>query len=178
MEGRRGSRRIPCLALLLLIPIGARSGPFEKTHQNSGGNRGGETVAYVNTRYGFRFDLPANWKGFCVVQKQRIVGSGEDAPLFLIRNPQYTKDDPREDIPIWVFTREQWKRVMRGDLPVSPAPILPDEVGRNTRYVFAVPPRYFNDNLPGYKEVFAILQSHPMHTFRPKTLRGEDRDER
>lgn len=167
---------------MVLVAMAARCGPLERLQKDSEKQPANVyengAVSYVNTRYGFRFDLPGDWKGFCVVQKQRAVGSGEDAPLFLIRNPEYTEDDPREDIPIWAFTREQWKRVMRGELLVSPAPILPDEVGRNTKYVFALPPRYFNDNLPGYKEVFAILQSHPMHTFRPKARVGEDRDER
>jgi hypothetical protein len=104
-----------------------------------------------------------------VVHRQWSAGSEEHGPLLLIRNSAYTDEDPHEDIPIMVFTRNQWKKILQGKLLVSAAPFPPAEIAHNRRYVFCTPPRYFYDELPGVEEVLAILGGQPMHTFRPKT---------
>jgi hypothetical protein len=89
----------------------------------------------------------------------------EKGPILTIRHPLWTKDNPREDIPIMVFTLAQWDLVQKEQLIVSAAPFPPTELGRNNRYVFALPPRYDDDELTGYEEVESIMRSSPLHAF-------------
>lgn len=159
----RDSRRVPYLVLLLLAAMAARCQPVEGLASGPASAR----VEYVSAKYGFQFDLPEDWKGFCVIQSHWGLLSEENGPVLILRSPEYSADDPHEDIPIMVFTHKQWKRIVRGDLLVSTA-FPPKEIGRNRRYVFGIVWRDFNDNRTGYKEVFAILRGRPMHTFRPK----------
>ena len=62
--------------------------------------------------------------------------------LLSIRHPLWTKENPRQDIPIMVFTVEQWNVLQKGDFSVSAAPIGPSKLGSNYAYVFALPARY------------------------------------
>ncbi|SHI19880.1 Signal transducer regulating beta-lactamase production, contains metallopeptidase domain [Sporobacter termitidis DSM 10068] len=126
-------------------------------------------IVYKNTQYGFNFDLPAEWKGYKIVSEewkgtpltdQQAATTG---PQLLIRNPKWTKDTPTQDIPIMVFTMKQWDDVQEGNIAVSAAPILPSELGRNSKYVFALPPRYNYAFPAGYEEVDQLLQGKPLH---------------
>lgn len=60
-----------------------------------------------------------------------------------------------------IFTLRQWNE----NLIVSAAPIGPSELGRNSRYVFALPPRYNYAFPDGYEEVEQILKDKPLHPF-------------
>jgi hypothetical protein len=130
-------------------------------------------VVYANNRYGFSFNLPASWKGYSIIEKEWGGSSGlegspeEHGPLIVIRHPHYTKDNPREDIPIMVFTLKQWRDVDSGEINVSAAPFGPGEIGRNTKYVFATPPRFYYDFADGWEEVIKILGGKPLHAFEP-----------
>jgi hypothetical protein len=130
-------------------------------------------VVYTNNRYGFRFNLPASWKGYSIVEKEWGGSSGlegspeEHGPMIVIRHPLNTKDNPREDIPIMVFTHKQWSDVDSGEINVSAAPFGPGEIGRNTRYVFATPPRFYYDFADGWEEVIKILDGKPLQAFEP-----------
>jgi hypothetical protein len=124
---------------------------------------------YVNPAYGFRFDLPEDWKDYLVLSEQ-WEGTTQDeskrkerGPKILLRDPRWTTVQPRQDIPIMVFTLTQWNE----DLVVSAAPFGPSELGRNSQYVFALPPRYNYAFSEGYEEVEKILQGKPLHTFAP-----------
>lgn len=125
------------------------------------------SLVYVNRRYGFRFDLPADWKGYRVLVQQWDGTTQEEprrtehGPRIVIRDPRWTKAQPRQDIPIMIFTLAQWKE----DLVVSAAPIGPSELGRNSRYVFALPPRYNFAYPDGYNEVEEILEKKPLHPY-------------
>lgn len=86
-------------------------------------------------------------------------------PIISIRHPQWTSADPRQDIPIMVFTVAQWKALEKDKFSVSAAPIKPGELGRNRKYVFALPPRFDYAFPTGYEEVEQIgweLASHGM----------------
>jgi hypothetical protein len=65
-----------------------------------------------------------------------------------------------------IFTHAQWRAVDSGALIVSAAPFGPQEIGRNRRYVFALPPRYLVDENKGYEDVLRIMQGHPLHALR------------
>jgi hypothetical protein len=121
------------------------------------------TIVYRNNVYGFCFVLPESWKGYTIVSEQwdgNLLSSGQTVygPQFLIRNPKWSAANPYQDIPIMVFTPGEWQQVQAATLAVSAAPIGPSELGSNSKYVFALPPRWigFTDTL-GQDEVNAWM---------------------
>lgn len=130
------------------------------------------SITYTNREYGFRFALPSTWKGYSVVAGSwtgraidEPAAPAEHGPEISIRNPRWTQTTPYQDIPILVFTHEQWTLVSQEKIAVSAAPFGPTELGRNARYVFALPPRYNYAFPQGYEEVEKIIASHPFHPF-------------
>jgi len=129
------------------------------------------SIVYKNTQYGFNFSLPASWKGYSIVtgkwegytpggpEGNQIVETG---PMVSIRHPQWTAENPRQDIPIMVFTFDQWNSLQQGKFYISAAPVGPSELGRNTKYVFALPARYNHAFPTGFEEVEKILASNPL----------------
>jgi hypothetical protein len=89
----------------------------------------------------------------------------EKGPLIAIWDPRSTENNPRQNIPIMVFTTRQWHLVEEGKLIVSAAPVGPAELGRNARYVFALPLRFNYALIDGWEEVDEIIQSHPLPAF-------------
>lgn len=126
-------------------------------------------VAYENTEYGFRFSLPESWKGYSVIENEwegftpdepdKITETG---PVIYIRHPQWTKETPRQDIPIMVFTIAQWDLMNKDGFHIGAAPTNPSEINRNSEYVFALPARYNYAFPAGYEEVEEILNSSPI----------------
>jgi hypothetical protein len=126
----------------------------------------GAEITYTNTLYGFTFTLPASWKGYTIVERGCAAGNAADCvPEILIRYPRWTAENPWEDIPIMILTRAQWRAVEKGDLSVSAAPFPPGELGRNRKYVFALPPRWDYDLAEGWKAAGDILGHNPLHPF-------------
>lgn len=165
------------LLLLLSIATAARrefAAP-QFRHQPARKNTGSseQPLAYINKKYGFQINLPQSWNGFAVLQEQWSGKSLErsvhdqSGPQLRIRHPKYTTAEPYEDIPIMVFTHTQWHAVRRQALGVSAAPFPPSEIARNSRYVFATPPRFYYDFATGYEDVLRILGSGQVHTFTP-----------
>jgi hypothetical protein len=64
-----------------------------------------------------------------------------------------------------IFTKTQWELVEEGKIVVSAAPAGPSELGRNAKYVFALPPRFNYGDIDGREEVDEIIQSHPLQAF-------------
>lgn len=124
-------------------------------------------VVYHNTKYGFCFLLPADWKGYTIVT-QNWSGTVLDTqkkeigPQLLIRNPKWTEADPWQDIPIMIFTPDQWKIVAAENMAVSAAPIGPSLLGQNKSYAFALPPRWigFTDD-KGQDELQPLMSQTP-----------------
>jgi hypothetical protein len=133
------------------------------------------SIVYVNRKYHFRFTLPVSWKGYTTLTSSRPLEardtsgqSNQPAGILVmlsIRHPLWTKQNPRQDIPIMIFTHQQWELVQQEKIIVSAAPFPPSELGRNTRYVFARPPRYNFAFPTGYEEVEKILQGKPLKVF-------------
>lgn len=128
-------------------------------------------ITYENKQYGFLFTLPKSWENYSIINdhwagylntdsKEGTVG--DSGPLLKIRNPLWTTENSRQDIPIMVFTLEQWTRVQNADLIVSAAPMPPTELGRNSTYVFALPARYNYSFNQGFEEVESILEANPL----------------
>ena len=131
-------------------------------------------IQYKNAEYGFSIKLPPSWNGFLVIEDE-WEGDGLDAngqvktgsvtgPLISIRHPDWEYKAPRQDIPIMVFTIENWNRMVKGEFHVGAAPINPSELSRNTKYVFALPARYNFAFMTGYEEVEGIIQSKAFQT--------------
>lgn len=132
-------------------------------------------IEYRNSELGFSFSLPASWGGFSV-QNRLWEGakSGEQGdvvveqgPLISIVHPRSTTQQPRQDIPIMVFTTAQWQQLQQDEWHIGAAPFNPSELGRNSRYVLALPARYNYAFQEGWEEVEQILQNHPLTTFEP-----------
>ncbi len=140
------------------------------------------TIVYRNLQYGFCFVLPASWKGYTIVTGKwngmilsNGPGSGQavQGPQLLIRNPKWTAANPYQDIPIMVFTPAEWQQADDGDMSVSAAPIGPSELGHNSKYVFALPPRWigFYDTL-GQDELNAWMSQNRLQAPCAKSSTG------
>ncbi len=127
-----------------------------------------DELVYENLTYGFRFKLPLTWKDFSVVDEMwtGVTADREiSGPEIIIRNPNWTTLKPMQDIPLLIFTHEQWKDILDGKYNVSAAPIPPSLIGENHLYVFALPPRYNFAYPEGFEEVEEIMAQKPLEAF-------------
>ena len=122
------------------------------------------TTEYKNGEYGFGLTLPKSWTDFSVIEDVWEGGS-ETGPLFSIRHPDWEYKSPRQDIPVMVFTLAQWADMQADKFHIGAAPINPSELGKNAKYVFAIPARYNFEYLTGFEEVEDILQGKPFKSF-------------
>jgi len=129
-----------------------------------------KTIEYHNTEYGFSFSLPASWKGYSIItdiwqgytenESQEVIV--EQGPIISIRHPLWTSKNSRQDIPIWVFTINQWNSLQQNQYSISAGGIT-SELCRNNKYVFALYSRYNFGELPGFEEVITIFDGNPLH---------------
>jgi hypothetical protein len=128
-------------------------------------------LVYDNKDYGFYFTLPKSWIGYSVIEGKweglSLTESKENqsGPIIYIRHPEWTEKTPRQDIPVMVFTQDQWKSLNNGEFSVGAAPIGPSKLGENTTYVFALPARYNYEFLTGFEEVEEILENNPLQAY-------------
>ena len=126
------------------------------------------TIVYNNTDYGFRITLPKSWENYTIVEEswegyfldESLNNDKITGPEILVRHPLWTSDNPRQDIPVMVFTLDQWNSMQNDEFHIGAAPINPGELGRTSEYVFALPARYnyaFNE---GFEEVDDILNGN------------------
>lgn len=134
-------------------------------------------VVYKNTKYGFLFSLPEDWKGYSVLTDKWQADTDGDTKVakdlltgteIIIRNPNWTKQNPWQDIPIMIFTIPQWNAVLNDELIVSVAPYPPTELGLNSKYVFAIPARYNYTDCAGIEEVEEIINDNALQAFEMK----------
>jgi len=162
------------IALVLAsVQHGSSSPPGQQAQQKPPAEPSTAAIEYRNTRYGFSFSLPAGWKHYTIVTdswegSDTAKGDVEHGPLIYIRHPDWAKENPRQDIPIMVFTGAQWEAVEQHNLLVNMRPMAPNELGRNRKYVFALPPRANYADLAGVEEVDEILRHAPLHPFWSK----------
>jgi len=125
---------------------------------------------YTNRQYNFKISMPENWKNYSIKESEWIgttINSEGEIPsekgaLIYIRHPLWTEASPRQDIPIMIFTLDQWKNLQANKYHIGAAPIGPMELDRNKDYVFALPARYNFAFLTGYDEVAQILARKPL----------------
>ena len=85
-------------------------------------------------------------------------------PSITIRNSKWTRENPYQDIPILNFKPEVWRKVEDAKITVGAAPFAPSELGRNNRYVFALPARLTSDSATGYQEVLNLIREKPLES--------------
>ena len=164
---------IVALSLILLVGCSSVKKPLIPT--SSSQNQAASTtttnsssILYKNTQYGFNFTLPKSWQGFSTIigiWEGNDITSGkvtETGPKISIRHPLWNSKNPRQDIPIMVFTLNQWNLLQQEKFHIGAAPIGPSELGRNNSFVFALPARYNFAYPTGYQEVEEILKTHPL----------------
>jgi len=167
--GTQVVRAVACAIILLALQMADSSAAQQVAPQPQP-----TSIEYNNARYGFCFSLPESWKGYSILTDrwrgyhnsggphgEQTVATG---PLISIRHPQWTAADPRQDIPIMVFTIAQWRELQKDKFFVSAAPIGPGELGRNRTHVFGLPARFDWAFPTGYEEVERILSGKPLHT--------------
>jgi len=133
-------------------------------------------VEYKNSVYGFGVYLPETWEGYSDIEDKwegysleatseqgQVVT--ETGPLITIRHPDWEYKSPRQDIPIMVLSILQWNNLSADKFHIGAAPVGPTEIGRNKRYVFAVPARYNYAFSTGYEEVQELFEKNPLYTF-------------
>jgi len=121
---------------------------------------------YKNEEYGFEVIIPDSWKGYLILEEtwNGVTLDGKSTkfqgPEIIIRHPEWTTEQLWQDVPIMVFTKNEWKLIEANSLNVSAAPIGPSKLGENQKYVFALPPRWvgFYDAL-GQEEAVEITKT-------------------
>lgn len=163
-------RCVQFLAALLLLST-TNLLLYTQTQEAAPSGRPNSTIEYKNAQYDFCFSLPASWKNYSIVTDQwtgynpgdpHPEKSGHQGPIISIRHPQWTKENPRQDIPIMVFTRKQWESLLKDEFHIGAAPIGPSELGRNHKYVFALPARFDYAYPTGFEEVEQIVRNNPL----------------
>jgi len=125
---------------------------------------------YRNDLFGFIMRLPEDWRGHQVVTRQwegenRIGGKNISGPELLLRHPEWTQQEPWEDVVVMVFTHAEWLAVQAGDYAVNAAPATPAMLGRNRRYVFALPARHNHTYAMGWEEIARVLAGDAFRGF-------------
>lgn len=145
------------LAVVALAILAGAGGYFLLTKKSQ--------VVYRNEQYGFQASLPDNWRGYTTIagtREIRAVATGDvvaTSPTIKIRHPLWTAPNPRQDIPVDIYTLAQWDKILHEQYSVSAAPIPPSELARNSRYVFALPARYNYAFPEGFEEVDQLISS-------------------
>ena len=131
------------------------------------------SIVYENKEYGLRVALPEDWKGYQVLTQQWAAfkvsdpdaGNSVFGPQIVLRSPKWTQAKPYQDIPIMIFSPEQWWQLNQDVIHIGAAPIGPRELAGNARYVFALPARYNFAFPEGYEEVEKIIGSGAVTAF-------------
>lgn len=164
----------------LLVTAMAVSGyiTYKKAHTKPGINNNitnisteSATTTYRNVKYGFEIILPKSWKEFTVSEEEwegnapEVEQTIQSGPFIFIHHPLWTEENERQDIPVMVFTLDQWNRLNNEEFHIGAAPVNPTQLARNKKYVFALPARYNYSFLPGFEEVDVIIKSGAIRAF-------------
>ena len=122
---------------------------------------------YKNNEYGFEIEFPESWEGYSVVkdfwQGSEVNDNGNlkyGGPRIIFKNPQTTDQQLWQDIPIMVITPDVWEFIIEEKVSVSSAPIGPAKIGKNEKYIFATPPRWYGfTDAMGSDEAVEIVET-------------------
>ena len=166
--------------ILIAIGLGVIGGLWQLSYSNYQYDlnvlENSEEQTYRNNLFGFSIDLPESWSGYTVNQiKDDIYDiSGKTTAnnsvidsfqLIELHHPLESADNPREVMPIMIFTPTQWAHIQNEEWSVGAAPIPPSLLGQNSQWIMALPARYNYDFKPGWEEVDQLV--HTLKTFEP-----------
>lgn len=136
-----------------------------------------DSITYRNDLFGFSISLLDSWKGYTVNQTKEDIydisgktttnnGVVDSFQIIELHHPLETAQNPREDMPIMIFTSVQWGHIQKEEWSVGAAPFPPSILGQNSKYVMALPARYNYDFKPGWEEVDQLV--HTLKSYEPK----------
>lgn len=157
------SKVLLCLALIL---GGGLTGC--RTVQN---HPAGLPIRYQNAEYDLAFYLPEDWKGYSVLRDEWegiTYRPEKDAdvvlargPLIILRSPLWKANDLYQDIPIYIFTRQQWDDDKSGEFSAEGAGGVLEGLWHNDKYVYSMHSRYnVADDVNGQDEVRDIVRKN------------------
>ncbi len=133
------------------------------------------STTYRNDQFGFYIALPDSWKGYTVNQIKEDIydvsglpGQGktktnngvvDSFQLIELHHPLDTAQNPREVMPIMIFTPTQWAHIQNEEWSVGAAPIPPSLLGQNSKWIMALPARYNYDYKTGWEEVDQLVHT-------------------
>ena len=88
-------------------------------------------LTYTNKEYGFTFALPQDFEGYTILNEEwegtDIKNTASKARVFkgpqiTIRDPRWTSQVPRQDIPIMILTVDQWNQLQNGEFSIGEEP--------------------------------------------------------
>jgi len=145
--------------------------PFAQGTNAASTSRDKKQIVYRNSQYRFCFYLPADWKGYSIVQStwreaEQGPHFGEKGPELRIQNPGWMRETHSADISILILTPRQWRLAKDGEILHGAAPVGPSRLGSNSSYVFALPARFSLeiDGDAGWQEVEEILAENPLRS--------------
>ena len=168
-----------CL-ILVAIGLGVIGGLWQLSYNSyqydSNVLENSDEQTYVNNSFGFSIGLPESWSGYTVNQIKEDIydisgktttnnGVVDSFQVIELHHPLESADNPREVMPIMIFTLTQWAHIENQEWSVGAAPIPPSFLGQNSQWIMALPARYNYDFKPGWEEVDQLV--HTLKTFEP-----------
>lgn len=104
---------------------------------------------YTNKNYGFSITFSVAWSDYSVIlsswegfliDKPKQHYKGE---TLIFKNQKLADEKQFQGIPIMIITPDVWQLISEEKVAVSAAPIGPEKIGENSKYVFATPPRWY-----------------------------------
>lgn len=126
-----------------------------------------DALRFHNSQFDFTFSLPADWRGYSVLIQQwqgfTYSPAKDDlvevahGPMIVLRHPRWSAEDRYLDIPILVFTPDQWRADQDGKFGIGTGG-FDEELWRNSKYVFAMSTRWNADDAAnGWQEACDIV---------------------
>jgi hypothetical protein len=82
-------------------------------------------------------------------------------PIIVLRSPQWGTNNLCQDIPVYIFTRQQWDDIHHGKYGAAGAGGVIYELWHNDKYVFGIHSRYnADDSVNGWKEAQDIVNQN------------------
>jgi hypothetical protein len=120
--------------------------------------------------------LPDSWRGYSILAESwhgevYLADKDKDVeiahgPMIVLRNPLWKRNDEYQDIPIYVFTRQQWTDDKTGQFSAEGAGGVIYELWHNAKYVFGMHSRTFgyNEELKDWRKTENIVdQNSALH---------------